>query len=140
MHHPAIARPRSLIPAHVLLLLSQQARHGYELAESLRLLGFEGVTTSLVYRELGRLEEAGLVQSFWQASQARGPARHMYELTGAGRDDLAHVSNEVRALVAHLEGFLAQLDGPDGHHHPVPAAGNGETTARSRFWKRRVDR
>ena len=139
MHHPAIARPRSLIPAHVLLLLSQRARHGYELAESLRLLGFDGVTTSLVYRELGRLEEAGLVQSFWQASQARGPARHMYELTGAGRDDLAHVSGEVRALVAHLERFLVELDGPDGHH-PVPAVGGDEATGRSRFWKRRMDR
>jgi PadR family transcriptional regulator, regulatory protein PadR len=136
MHHPAIARPRSLIPAHVLLLLSQRARHGYELAESLRLLGFAGVTTSLVYRELGRLEAAGLVQSFWQASQARGPARHMYELTGAGRDDLAHVSNEVRGLVAHLERFLAQLDGPDGAQ-PVAAVDDGETSGRSRFWKRR---
>lgn len=75
MHHPAIARPKSLIPAHLLQLLSQRARHGYELAETLRLLGFEGVTTSLVYRELARLEEEGLVQSFWQASQGRGPGQ-----------------------------------------------------------------
>ena len=140
MHHPAIVRPRSLIPAHVLLLLSERARHGYEVAESLRHLGFEGVTTSIVYRELARLEAEGLVQSFWQASQARGPARHMYELTNAGRADLAHVGDDVRALVSHLEGFLAQLDAPDGAHLPVTVPDDDRATARRRFWKSRLER
>jgi PadR family transcriptional regulator, regulatory protein PadR len=131
MHHPAIARPRSLIPAHVLLLLSQRARHGYELAESLRLLGFAGVTTSLVYRELGRLEAAGLVQSFWQASQARGPARHMYELTEAGKENLAACADDVRCLIAHLTEVLAQIE---RLAQPL-AVEDGQGRGRRRFWK-----
>ncbi|HEX2118258.1 MAG TPA: helix-turn-helix transcriptional regulator, partial [Acidimicrobiales bacterium] len=63
MQHAGIARPRSLIVAHLLLLLAEEPRHGYELAESLRGWEFEGVTASTVYRELSRLEEDGLVQS-----------------------------------------------------------------------------
>ncbi len=74
--------------AHLLLLLAEQPRHGYELAESLRMSEFEGITTSTVYRELAKLEEDGLVQSFWEASQTRGPARRVYELTTKGRKAL----------------------------------------------------
>src|SRR5215216_6145510 len=95
MHHTAISRPRPLIVAHLLLLLGEQPRHGYDLAEALRAWQFEGVTPSLVYRELARLEGDGLVRSFWQASQTRGPARHMYELTASGRDDLAACGDDV---------------------------------------------
>lgn len=118
MHHPAIARPRSLIVAHVLLLLAEQPRHGYELAESLRMWEFEGITTSTVYRELARLEDSDLVRSFWQSSQARGPARHMYELTDAGRADLLACADDVRGLMTHLHEFLARFSMVDG---AVPA-------------------
>jgi PadR family transcriptional regulator, regulatory protein PadR len=136
MQHTAIARPRPLIVAHLLLLLAERARHGYELAESLRTSEFEGVTTSTVYRELARLEEDGLVRSFWQASQARGPARHMYELTPAGRDDLGRCADDVRALITHLHGFLAAFEGLDGNgHHPDDPAPNGKP--RRRLWKPR---
>ena len=89
MQRAAIAKPRPLIGAHLLLLLAERRRHGYELAESPRMWEFQGITTSTVYRELARLEDDGLVRSFWEASQARGPARHMYELTDSGRVDLA---------------------------------------------------
>ena len=139
MHHAGIVRPRSLIVAHLLLLLAEQPRHGYELAESLRDWEFEGVTTSTVYRELARLEEDGLVRSFWQASQARGPARHMYELTPGGRDDLASCADDVRGLIGHLNEFLSrfvtvqpEFDGPDAAPAEAPS-----TTPRPRFWRAR---
>ena len=140
MQHAAIARPRSLIVAHVLLLLAARARHGYELAESLRVWEFEGVTTSMVYRELARLEEDGLVQSFWEASQARGPARHMYELTPAGRDDLAKCADDVRGLISHLNGFLSQFAALEPGAGPPLTASPPEhegTRSRRRFWKPR---
>ena len=114
MQHAAISRPRPLIVPHVLLLLAERPRHGYELAESLRCWQFEGVSTSLVYRELARLEEDGLVQSFWQPSQSRGPVRHMYELTGAGRADLEACADDVRCLMAHLAEFLSRVSTVDG--------------------------
>lgn len=134
MQHAGILRPRSLIVAHVLLLLAEQPRHGYELAESLRAWEFEGVTTSTMYRELARLEQEGLVQSFWQASQARGPARHMYELTPAGRDDLAVCAEDVRGLIDHLTEFVSRCSAvrPTGD---VTSPVSDEAPLRRRFWR-----
>ena len=144
MQHPAIARPRPLIVAHLLLLLAEQPRHGYELAESLRHWEFQGITTSTVYRELSKLEEDGLVQSFWQSSQARGPARHMYELTEAGRADLVGCAADVRELKSHLDEFLARFSSVDGHvatvepgAGPEPEGALEPAKARRRFWRSR---
>lgn len=140
MQHAAIARPRPLIVAHVLLLLAEQPRHGYELAASLRMWEFEGVTASMVYRDLARLQEEGLVQSFWAASQARGPARHMYELTPAGQEALAACADDVRGLIGHLTDFLSQFamvdPGPDGSA-AAPPEENGQGRSRRRFRKPR---
>ncbi len=137
MQHAGIVRPRSLIVAHVLLLLAEQPRHGYELAESLRTLEFERVTTSTVYRELARLEEEGLVRSFWQASQARGPARHMYELTEAGHDDLAACAQDVRGLIGHLNEFLSRVTTvqPAGEVADATPAEAPPGPHRRRFWR-----
>jgi PadR family transcriptional regulator PadR len=135
MQHPAIARPRPLIVAHLLLLLAEQPRHGYELAESLRLSEYAGVTTSTVYRELSKLEEDGLVRSFWQSSQARGPARHMYELTEAGREDLIGCADDVRCLMSHLDEFLARVSSVDGGR-AAPAEADPDPRWR-RFWRAR---
>ena len=139
MQHAAIARPKPLIVVHLLLLLAEEPRHGYELAASLRDLQFEGVTASTVYRELGRLEADGLVRSFWEASQARGPARHMYELTPAGRDDLDACADDLRGLMGHLAGVLARLAVVGGEGAPAeePEPGSATVGIRSlrRFWK-----
>jgi PadR family transcriptional regulator PadR len=128
MQHTAIARPKPLIVAHLLLLMAEQPRHGYDLTAALRTWEFEGVTASMVYRELARMEADGLVRSFWEASQTRGPARHMYELTDAGRGDLAGCGDDVRCLITHLTDFLSQLAGVEDVE-PVEAP--------RRFWKTR---
>ena len=137
MQHAAIARPKPLIVAHLLLLLAERPRHGYQLAASLRMWEFQGVTSSTVYRELSRLEEGGLVRSFWEASQARGPARHMYELTPAGQDDLAGCADDVRRLQSHLDEFLSQfaMVGPAGEGSGASAE-PGTVKSRRRFRKR----
>ena len=128
MQHAAIARPKPLIAVHLLLLLAEEPRHGYELAASLRTLEFEGVTPSTVYRELARLEADDLVRSFWEASQTRGPARHMYALTPAGREDLEACGDDLRCLIGHLTAVLARL-AVVGEPPPAPAP------ARRRFWR-----
>lgn len=137
MQHAGIARPKPLIGPHLLLLLAEQPRHGYELASSLRRWEFEGVTASTVYRELARLEEHEFVRSFWAASQARGPARHMYELTPAGHDELASCAADIGRLISHLTGFLSRfstVDTPSPAAEPPPPE---EDKARRRPWKRR---
>ena len=126
--------------AHLLLLMAEQPRHGYELAASLRMWEFEGVTASMVYRDLARLEEEGLVQSFWAASQTRGPARHMYDLTPAGRDHLAMCADDVRRLISRLTDFLSQVALVDPGNDPLPVEPTqeeGTVKARRRFRKLR---
>lgn len=139
MEHAGIARPKPLIVAHVLLLLAERSRHGYELAESLRTSEFEGLTTSTVYRELAKLEAEGLVQSFWQSSQARGPARHMYELTDAGRAELAACGDDVRDLIAHLSDYLTrcELVGAPAAPPPTPAHSAPAGQGLFRLWRGR---
>ena len=131
MQHGAISRPKPLIGVHLLLLLAEEPRHGYELAASLKSWEFEGITPSTVYRELSRLEVGGQVRSFWEASQARGPARHMYELTAAGRDDLDACADDIRCLIGHLNGLLERVVavGGSGTSEPVTVK------TRRRFWK-----
>ena len=141
MRHAAIARPRALVVAHVLLLLSNQPRHGYDVAEWLRMWEFDGVTASMVYRELTRLEEEGLVRSFWEASQARGPARHMYELTPAGRDALAGCADDIRSLIDHLSQVLVQFPPAQPMGVPVvPPPAAADPARRRRLWRSRERR
>ena len=138
MRHAAIARPRALVVAHVLLLLSNQPRHGYDVAEWLRMWEFDGVTASMVYRELTRLEEEGLVRSFWEASQARGPARHMYELTPAGREALSACTHDLRSLIDHLTQLLMRFPAGQPVGVPVVAPPAARDPARTRrLWRSR---
>ena len=141
MRHAAIARPRPLLVAHVLLLLADQPRHGYEVAEWLRMWEFDGVTASMVYRELARLEEEDLVRSFWEASQARGPARHMFELTPAGSDALAACAHDIRSLIDHLTQLLVRFPAVQPVGVPVAAPPAAPDPARSRrLWRSRTRR
>jgi DNA-binding PadR family transcriptional regulator len=135
MRHAAIARPKPLLMAHVLLLLADQPRHGYDVAEWLRMWEFDGVTASVVYRDLARLEEEGLVRSFWSASQARGPARHMYELTPAGRDDLAVCAQDIRSLIDHLTQLLVRFPPAQPVGVPVVAPPAADRVRRRRLWR-----
>jgi PadR family transcriptional regulator len=73
----------------VLLLLSEQVSHGYELLERLgELIPGERIDMGNLYRLLRALEEDGLVRSDWDESLP-GPAKRTYELTSDGRDLLA---------------------------------------------------
>src|SRR5256885_13860538 len=73
----------------ILLLLSEQVSHGYELLERLaELIPGERIDMGNLYRLLRALEEDGLVRSHWDESLP-GPAKRTYELTDDGRDLLA---------------------------------------------------
>lgn len=78
---------RALLLLH---LLREQPMYGFELAERLRAetggaLDFKEGT---LYPALHRLEEEGMVESFWQASPA-GLKRRYYRLTPTGAAALA---------------------------------------------------
>ncbi len=58
-----------------------------------------------LYPALHRLEEEGLVESFWQASPS-GPRRRYYRLTQAGTDALAERRAQWIRLMEAVNGAL----------------------------------
>ena len=81
-----MTRSRSLSPAarRVLAALAcagTAGRHGYDLCTE------TGVKSGTLYPLLIRLESQGYLAADWKASDVPGrPPRHVYRLTGAGRN------------------------------------------------------
>jgi PadR family transcriptional regulator PadR len=94
----------------LLLLLYQDASHGYDLVSSLEPFGLGDVAPGPVYRTLRGLETAGLVESEWDTESSAGPARRVYRLTEAGRRYLVDWVEELRETDSALHHFLAAYD------------------------------
>ncbi len=72
-----------LLTTSLLAMLRGWNGYGYQLAQRLKECGLPMFDQGTVYRTLRKLEEGGLVASFWDTS-ASGPARRMYSLTPPG--------------------------------------------------------
>ncbi len=100
------ALPKNFLRPCLLLLLREQAAHGYQLLDRLRAFGFEGSDPGGLYRALRKLESEGLVHSAWQPSGA-GPDRRIYDITRAGMKELhgrAKALAETRQMLASFLG------------------------------------
>ncbi|MGI8937927.1 MAG: PadR family transcriptional regulator [Iamia sp.] len=101
-HYPAI-----------LLLLSEEPRHGYALVDALRALDFGPISRPSVYRALGDLEHDGFLVS-WDAAPLAGSTRHVYAVTDAGQAQLTEwmeiVGRERDALEAMTDRFVRGRD------------------------------
>jgi len=75
-----------LVEPCLLTLLSERARHGYDLTSALGRFGLdpEALDSGLVYRALRDMETAGWVTSDWHVG-AGGPPRRIYNLTPSGK-------------------------------------------------------
>lgn len=71
----------------VLEIISRDSTYGYEIASSLRKLGFTEVVEGTVYTILVRLENNKLV-SIDKKPSDMGPPRKFYSLTKIGREEL----------------------------------------------------
>ena len=94
---------RGSIEYCVLALLQGEPRYGLDITRTLS--SADGLVTSegTVYPLLTRLRRDGLVESFWQESDA-GPPRRYYRITDAGR----------AALVAFVRQWTKFRDAVDG--------------------------
>jgi DNA-binding PadR family transcriptional regulator len=101
---------RFLEPA-LLLLLSEQPAHGYELVDRAAVL-VPGEKPELggLYRVLRALEEDGLVLSEWDAEEP-GPAKRRYELTPAGRELLRAWAKALKQTQVNVDAFLKRFEG-----------------------------
>jgi PadR family transcriptional regulator PadR len=72
----------------LLAMLGERPDYGYGLSQRLAAAGVADVPGGTLYPALLRLEQQGLVEPSWAASDA-GPRRKYYALTAAGRQALA---------------------------------------------------
>lgn len=79
-------RPPSPQTVNVLRALAAEParwRYGYDLATEVHL------KSGSLYPILVRLADRGLLETSWEPSVGSRPPRHLYRLTGAGRDFVA---------------------------------------------------
>jgi PadR family transcriptional regulator PadR len=113
---------RGFIQPRLLLLLAQKATHGYELMDALRSTeGNENLADpGMLYRTLRQFEQDGLVTSSWDTGGS-GPARRVYQLTGAGYEYLEWWGNDIRKTRAQLDQFLAEYESVVAAQAPSPS-------------------
>jgi DNA-binding PadR family transcriptional regulator len=90
---------------YLLKLLAEGPKHGYELIRLLenRFLGLYAPSAGTIYPRLARMEADGLVTH----TQAGG--RKVYEITAAGRSELAARGGELAELEAEIHASVADL-------------------------------
>ena len=79
---------KGILEGCVLEIIGRDQTYGYEIASSLRTLGFADVVEGTVYTILLRLEKNNLVE-IEKRSSSIGPPRKFYSLNEAGRAELA---------------------------------------------------
>src|SRR5690242_15171168 len=94
--------PRTFLASWLLLLMRNGSAHGYQLIQTMTMMGLGLVDPATVYRTLRQLEREGLITSTWNPGEA-GPARRIYTLSDAGEEYL-------RLWARQLEGYQSMLD------------------------------
>lgn len=103
-----LSPPRHFLYPALLLLLTEEPRHGYLLGDALASLGLGRMDRPSVYRALAALERDGLVRS-WDAAPRAGATRHVHAVTPQGEqaleDWMSIVSQERNSLDLVLERY-----------------------------------
>lgn len=111
--------PRNLIVPYTLLFLKNWSAHGYQILQTLAMLGFAAVDPATVYRSLRQMEREGLVLSSWETGVS-GPARRTYQITENGEEFLKQWAEALGAYQTFLDRFFTLYSG--GGAAPVPGA------------------
>ncbi len=107
--------PRNFLRPCLLLLLSEQEAHGYDLLEQLPELTAGHTDPGGLYRTLRAMEQEGLVTSWWEPSSS-GPARRTYAVTDEGREWLHAWAGSLREVERILHRFTDRYE-----RAPVPS-------------------
>ena len=105
--------------AWLLLLLRDGSSYGYELRRELDLRSTD-LDPAVMYRTLRDMEEKGFITSHWMHSDA-GPRRRVYDITEAGRHELARIAAVIRGMRDSHSEFLAAVErraAPQARHAP----------------------
>jgi DNA-binding PadR family transcriptional regulator len=90
---------------YLLKLLSEGPKHGYELIRLLenRFHGLYAPSAGTIYPRLARMEADGLI------THTASGGRKVYDITAAGRDELAHRESELAQLESEIHASVADL-------------------------------
>ena len=90
----------------VLAILAEGASYGYAILQRVKELseGRMEWTDGMLYPVLHRLERFGYVEARWETSDS-GRRRKYYQITAAGRDQLAEERRQWQAVDATLRGI-----------------------------------
>lgn len=113
--------PRNLLVPYILLYLKNLSTHGYQILQTLTLLGFAALDFGTVYRTLRQMEKDGLLLSNWETNKA-GPARRTYQITANGEALLAQWADALSAYQKFLDRFFLQYANPSALQPPFAAA------------------
>jgi len=104
------ARVERFVEPALLLLLSEGATHGYDLADQLAsLMDAERVDYGNLYRALREAESEGIVASAWN-DDLPGRSKRTYELTPLGKELLEAWVLSLRAARESIDSFLERYD------------------------------
>ena len=101
--------------AWLLLLLRDGSSYGYELRRALKVRALH-LDPAVMYRSLREMERDGLIQSRWMISDS-GPRRRVYDITPAGRAELARAAATIEQARDTQNAFLSVFARP-GHGLP----------------------
>lgn len=104
-HDPQLLK--GVLSLLLLCLLAERESYGYELVQSLRLLGLAEIADGTVYPALARLEREGRISSRLVSSRS-GPARKYYRPTETGYTALAEGTASWRALTQVVDAVLSR--------------------------------
>ncbi|MBM6978695.1 MAG: PadR family transcriptional regulator [Actinomyces succiniciruminis] len=112
---------RGFLEPCLLALLESGADYGLSLTRRLDAAGLENVPGGSLYPALTRLERRGLLATTTRPSDS-GPARKYYELTDAGRNELAARRAEWCAFRSAVSAILEGEASPHGRALPAHTA------------------
>lgn len=99
----------TLLEPALLILIQEQARHGYTLLADLEILGMGTIHPSIVYRTLREMEGLEWIQSDWDTDQTQGPPRRTYRLTPQGEDVLLSWQYELEKTKTLISELLTRI-------------------------------
>jgi DNA-binding PadR family transcriptional regulator len=96
----------ALVEPALLLLIDEEARHGYALLSELKQLGIAPMHPSVIYRTLRQMEGLDWIEAEWDTDNAQGPPRKIFRLTESGQaahqtwqDELVKAQNSIQHMM-----------------------------------------
>ena len=103
---------RASLPMLILKVLAVAPRHGYGISQALVSVGLQPSKGAQLYPALVRLEDEGAILAQWEQGGS-GPARKVYELTPAGRQQLEDLRMQWEMFMRSVESLNSE---PSGQH------------------------